>query len=153
MNGAPYWRRAPTLGLALAIGSLLLLVLLATHVSGQTPLAALDLRLATRLHERATPETTAWWKAVTVAGSTPAITLLGVCVAAVLAFERRFAHLAGWVAAVVGAHVVLTLLKNAIQRPRPVYAAALIDDASWSFPSGHAMESLVAYGMLTYLVA
>src|ERR1039458_4473164 len=43
-------------------------------------------------------------------------------------------------------------LKHIIQRPRPIYAAAFLHGTSYSFPSGHAMESLVGYGMLAYFL-
>jgi undecaprenyl-diphosphatase len=69
-----------------------------------------------------------------------------------LAVRRSWLVLLGWVAAIAGAGVLDTLLKHIIQRPRPAYASAFLHDYSFSFPSGHAMGSLVAYGMLAYLI-
>src|SRR5207237_1240502 len=40
----------------------------------------------------------------------------------------------------------------ATQAPLPRYAAALLDNQTWSFPSGHAMGALVGYGMLAYVL-
>jgi undecaprenyl-diphosphatase len=48
--------------------------------------------------------------------------------------------------------VLETVLKHAIHRPRPIYASAFLHGGSFSFPSGHAMGSLVAYGMCAYLL-
>src|SRR2546422_3373483 len=46
-----------------------------------------------------------------------------------------------------------TTLFRSIRRPRPPYAAAFLHHYSWSFPSGHAMGSLIGYGMLAYVLA
>jgi len=53
----------------------------------------------------------------------------------------------GWLAAFAGGRLLDAVLKLVIRRPRPPYAAAFLHDYSWSFPSGHAMGSLVSYGM------
>jgi len=37
-------------------------------------------------------------------------------------------------------------------RPRPPTALDFLSHLSWSFPSGHSMGSLIAYGMVAYLV-
>ena len=56
-----------------------------------------------------------------------------------------------WLAAVSGSALLNWLLKGLFQRPRPHFAHPLVVESSYSFPSGHAMESFVAYGMLAYL--
>src|SRR2546422_374582 len=70
----------------------------------------------------------------------------------VLAWRREWIVLGGWVAAFSGAALIDYWLKLVIHRPRPSYAAALMPQATWSFPSGHAMGSLVGYGMLAYVL-
>ena len=60
------------------------------------------------------------------------------------------------VAAVVVLNLVLVvalnfLLKNIIQRPRPV-GYRLISESGYSFPSGHSMLSMAMYGMAIYLI-
>jgi membrane-associated phospholipid phosphatase len=57
------------------------------------------------------------------------------------------------VLALSGDVVLESVLKHAIQRPRPIYASAALHGNSFSFPSGHAMGSLVTYGMCAYLAA
>jgi len=42
------------------------------------------------------------------------------------------------------------LLKGLFVRPRPYFEHPLLIETSYSFPSGHAMESFVLYGMLAY---
>jgi len=55
-----------------------------------------------------------------------------------------------WLATVAGSALLNWLLKDFFQRPRPHFAHPLLVETSYSFPSGHAMESFVAYGMLAY---
>jgi undecaprenyl-diphosphatase len=55
--------------------------------------------------------------------------------------------------AVGGAWLLDWSLKAVFHRPRPEFAFEFVNPASWSFPSGHALESLVAYGLLAHLVS
>lgn len=76
--------------------------------------------------------------------------LAGVIAIAALLYARRRDWLRAAVlplAAISGA-ALNTLLKYVFHRGRPEYATEFIRHASWSFPSGHAMESMVGYGML-----
>lgn len=43
------------------------------------------------------------------------------------------------------------MIKNIIQRPRPV-GHRLIDERGYSFPSGHSMVSMAFYGYLIYMI-
>jgi undecaprenyl-diphosphatase len=52
----------------------------------------------------------------------------------------------------VGGTLINTLLKYLIGRPRPDVVAALTDVMTPSFPSGHAMSSLILYGAIAYIV-
>jgi undecaprenyl-diphosphatase len=49
--------------------------------------------------------------------------------------------------------VVNAILKNYFDRPRPNVVELVTDVHSLSFPSGHAMASMVVYGSVCYLVA
>ena len=44
------------------------------------------------------------------------------------------------------------MLKALFQRVRPEFASSWLAEPGWSVPSGHAMGSLVAYGMLAYVL-
>jgi membrane-associated phospholipid phosphatase len=68
------------------------------------------------------------------------------------AARRQWILLGGWLAAFAGGGLLNTVLKLVVHRPRPPYAAGFLHHASWSFPSGHAMGSLIGYGMLAYAV-
>ena len=76
--------------------------------------------------------------------------LVGVIALSAILFARRRDWLratAVLLASASGAGLN-TLLKYVFHRGRPEYATEFIKHASWSFPSGHAMESIVGYGML-----
>jgi undecaprenyl-diphosphatase len=75
---------------------------------------------------------------------------LVVCL--VLLRQRRRVLLVGWVGALAGGALLDLALKLAFRRPRPVWESPYLAASGWSFPSGHAMGSLIAYGMLAYLL-
>jgi undecaprenyl-diphosphatase len=56
-------------------------------------------------------------------------------------------------ASLLGATVLYNVGKALIQRPRPSAADAVGTFTNWSFPSGHATQSMAFYGMLAFLIA
>ncbi|MDB4899381.1 MAG: hypothetical protein JWN53_1189 [Gemmatimonadetes bacterium] len=52
----------------------------------------------------------------------------------------------------IGAALLNNALKMIFHRGRPEYATEFISRASWSFPSGHAMDSLAGYGIIAWLL-
>jgi undecaprenyl-diphosphatase len=139
-----------TVGLLAAAGCLWLFGGLAEDLITGDPLVRFDRALADYLHSHASPPLTTFFLIVTAFGSIEAMVLLGVAVAAFLVWERRWTFLGTWLAAVAGSAVLDHLLKGFFARPRPFFEHPLLVETSYSFPSGHAMESLVAYGMLAY---
>ena len=91
-------------------------------------------------------------KAITLLGSPVFIGAWGLLVAIVLLRQRRRTLLLGWVGALVGGALLDQALKLVFRRPRPVWEVPVLLAHGWSFPSGHAMGSLIAYGMLSYLL-
>lgn len=55
--------------------------------------------------------------------------------------------------ACLGAAILNTGLKLLFSKPRPQLWPRLISETSFSFPSGHALGSLVLYGLIAYLLA
>jgi len=141
-----------TVGLLTAAGSLWLFGGLAEDLLTGDPLVRFDRTLDDYLHAHATPSLTTFFLIVTALGSIEVIVLLGVIVAAFLALGQRWLILGSWLAAVAGSAVLNHLLKGLFQRPRPYFEHPLLIETSYSFPSGHAMESFVVYGMLAYFV-
>lgn len=89
---------------------------------------------------------------VTRLADTPTLAVMLVAGAVTLSvFRRRWLAL-GWVLALGGNAVLNTTLKAVFERTRPVHDAALIHAQGWSFPSGHSSGSVVAFGMLAYVL-
>ena len=88
--------------------------------------------------------------AITWLGAGPTLAVLGVIVSIALIAKRRLVELYAWVLALAGSGLLNVTLKGWFMRDRPGETPLL---ASWSFPSAHAMNSFVAYGMLAYLAS
>jgi undecaprenyl-diphosphatase len=104
------------------------------------------------LHRAASPTGVAVATFISHLGSPVTMTILAFAGALLLAALGEWIVLGGWAAAFTGASLIDHWLKLTIRRPRPIYAAALLHNPTWSFPSGHAMGSLVGYGMLAYVL-
>lgn len=141
-----------TIGLIVSILAFWLFGGVTEDVIHHDPLTKFDVTLLEWFHAHATKSGWEIFAAVSSLGSALVITALGVLIGMVLAVRRSWLILAGWAAAFAGAGVLDTLVKHIIRRPRPAYASAFVHDYSFSFPSGHAMGSLIAYGMVAYLL-
>jgi membrane-associated phospholipid phosphatase len=139
-----------TIGLLAAAGGLWLFGGLVEDLLTGDPIVRFDRTLDAYLHAHATPPLTTFFLIVTAFGSIEAMVLLGVVVATFLAWGRRWLFLGSWLAAVAGSAILNHLLKGLFERPRPHFEHPLLVETSYSFPSGHAMESFVVYGMLAY---
>jgi len=140
------------IGVVLSLAGLGLLGAATAGVIHHNPLTQFDVTLLEWLHARATPTGYVIFNAVSLVGAPRAMTGLALGGSLVLAARRQWIVLGGWVAAFAGGRLLSEFLKGLIRRPRPPYAAAFLDHYSWSFPSGHAMGSLIGYGMLAYLL-
>lgn len=140
-----------TIGLVLSSIGLWLFTAITEDVVHSEPLTQFDITVFEWAQAHAHSAGRVVFTAVSALGSLPAMTALALGLGLVLAQQRRWIVLFGWGAAFVGGGVLDGVFKLVIQRPRPPTAAALMEH-SWSFPSGHAMGSLVGYGMLAYLL-
>jgi len=141
-----------TIGLAASLAGLWLFAAVTEDVIHHDPLTQLDLTLLAWLHARATPTGYAVFNTISLLGSPVTLTILALAVGLVLAARREWILLGGWLAAFAGGGLLDGVLKLVIRRPRPPYADAFLQHFSWSFPSGHAMGSLIGYGMLAYVL-
>lgn len=144
------------LGLGLAWAAVHAFAELSETLGGASPdrLAVFDVALARELHIHA-PLVGLWaFRAVAWLGGFPVMLSLLVGVAVWLGRRREWLRAVGWTAALVGDGVLNTALKATYRRVRPSagWANPFVTEPGWSFPSGHAMGSLVAYGMLAYLL-
>ncbi len=139
-----------TLGLLAAAGGLWLFGGLAEGYLTRDSIVRFDQAVASTLHEAATPFATKVFLAITALGSIEAIVLIGLVVTGLFVRRRNWIYASGWLVALAGAVTLNALLKQVFERPRPVFVDPIVVETSYSFPSGHAMDSLVMYGMLAY---
>jgi membrane-associated phospholipid phosphatase len=86
------------------------------------------------------------------AGGWIGLSVLGVVVALVLAWERSWLDLAFFALAVAGSQLAVMLLKDAFERPRPDAGSAVPLPESFAFPSGHAAAGAASFGAVAVLV-
>lgn len=82
---------------------------------------------------------------LTALGSAAVLGLLTATVAGYLWLRRMYGAMWFLLAAVIGGQLVMTLLKNVFDRPRPDIVPHLAGVQSSSFPSGHSMLAATVY--------
>ncbi|MEA2339561.1 MAG: hypothetical protein QOE82_3568, partial [Thermoanaerobaculia bacterium] len=102
------------------------------------------------IRERTSPATT-FFTIMTIIGGPLGLAVLLTIIGIILAIRRRWRWLV-YLAVTAGGGALLNLeLKRYFARARPDVAAMLRRANGYSFPSGHAMGSAVAFGALAYL--
>lgn len=142
---------ALTLGMALSLAALWLFGALAEDVVNHDPLFPIDRSISTWFQVHASPASNAIAVGISLLGAPVTMTCLAIGVGLFLAIRRQWVVLAGWIAGFAGGALLGMALKLVIQRPRPPHLSSHLFRESWSFPSGHAMGSLIGYGMLAYV--
>jgi undecaprenyl-diphosphatase len=84
-------------------------------------------------------------------GSTPSLVVMAMLAAAWLVWRGRRGESALLVAGVAGGLALAPLLKVLVERPRPGLRQHVVEVNSWSYPSGHSLNSTVVLGLLTVL--
>jgi undecaprenyl-diphosphatase len=141
-----------TVGLGLSLGALWLFGGIAEDVIHHDPLTQLDVTVANLLHQHASGTLTEIAKDITLLGSPVFVMGWALIVAVLLLTRKQYLAAGGWAAALIGGGLLDGVLKRIFHRPRPTWDLPILTARGWSFPSGHAMGSLVAYGMLVYLI-
>jgi undecaprenyl-diphosphatase len=138
-----------TIGLGICIAALWLFAGITEDVVHHDPLTVFDVSVLHWLQAHTSPTGLRIAGAISALGAPRVIGVLGLGVACVLAIRKQGLFLEGWVLAYLGGALLNQALKRIIHRPRPIHST-ILSYQSWSFPSGHAMESLIAFGMLAY---
>ena len=111
-----------------------------------------DIVAAAWIHARVTPLGLRVFQLVTDIGSPIFVSVLVVAMV-IWCWWRRERVLAIAVVTICAGEALLDLvLKSVIHRNRPEFGAQFLHGRSFSFPSGHAFGSIVAYGLLAYLL-
>jgi undecaprenyl-diphosphatase len=112
---------------------------------------ALDALLTPLLHSLSTPTLDAVMNAFTDLGATMVVLPLLVVALVLLAWRRHRAEALFLLVAMVGSVVLNESLKLIFHRPRPQLSWSQVQP-EYSFPSGHAMNSLVFYVALALII-
>jgi membrane-associated phospholipid phosphatase len=124
---------------------------LSRMIAGETAVVRFDLALAGMLYDSTTPRGRTFFTVVTHTGSFPSHAMVAVLVGVLLARRGEKTLLIGWSIAMAGILLLITILKSTFERARPdVGSPILLHD--FSFPSAHALSTLVVSGLLAYLV-
>lgn len=90
---------------------------------------------------------------VTELGGTIAVTVIAVLTLLVGVAAGPWRHGAIGAAVIGGAALAVEIIKSTVERARPDLLEPIIEAYGFSFPSGHASLSMVAYGILAVLVS
>ncbi|CAM3542063.1 phosphatase PAP2 family protein [Polaromonas hydrogenivorans] len=140
------------LGFALIIGAAALFAEIAENLGDGRKLGQLDLLFSDTIRATISVDALRFFVLLTHLGDPILLTALCLAGALVLLWQRQRGLCIGWVGAIAGNAVLNPLLKNIFERARPLHEHGLAFADGWSFPSGHASSSVVAYGMLAYLL-
>jgi undecaprenyl-diphosphatase len=138
-------------GAAATVGLTWLFFAIADEIPERSALVRIDVAVSHWLETHGTEggETFFYW--VTQIGG-PVLTALVVAGVAWLAWRRRRRDALALAIVSTGGILLSNGLKLLFQRVRPETATEFITRHSWSFPSGHALNSMVSYGFLAVLV-
>ncbi len=146
------------LGLHLTLGLLIIVTMLnffgeiADSVTESEEITHFDRALAHSMYQNVTPTAIPIFRGITWLGDPEMLTVIVVLVGAMLLAGRYWYLLTGWIIIPAGGGLLNTMLKSIFQRNRPELPNPFVVEMSWSFPSGHAMGSLITYGMLAYVL-
>jgi undecaprenyl-diphosphatase len=158
-----FWQRRMArnerFGLGLSLGLLVCLILLASfgvialEANGpQTP--TVDYRIMRDLyeHRESSPNARVFFLGLTRTGEGYFIVAVAVTGTAILLLRRRWLAAALLVFAVEVGPIINQWVKSIFRRARPLEIDPSAPEHSFSFPSGHSMESMIAYGILAYVL-
>jgi membrane-associated phospholipid phosphatase len=123
---------------------------LAEDLLEKDSIVVVDQAVAIILRYVATPTLTTFFLVISMLGSAEIFAPLGLVVAMMYGWQRRWLHVGTWLSALVGGVLLNQLLKELFARSRPTLPDPLLTEVGYSFPSGHAMTSLIVYGVLAY---
>jgi membrane-associated phospholipid phosphatase len=105
------------------------------------------------LHQFANPSLDNLMLFITQLGDSNIVIIVAGVTLAILWWRRYRLEAIGFILTCLGGLILNTGLKLFFSKPRPQLWRQLITETSFSFPSGHAIGSMVLYGFVAYLLA
>ena len=141
-----------TIGMLISIIFVYLFITVLESLIQQESLYQADSRIINLLQVLRTPAINKLMLFITYLGEGP-IVILGAFFIAILFFIfKKKNYSIALIVSVLFGQIFVLVLKNIIQRPRPLPLNALIPESSFSFPSGHAFVALSFYGLVSYFL-
>jgi membrane-associated phospholipid phosphatase len=124
---------------------------LAEEVMESDTLVSYDILIANSFHANLTPLATSFFLLITHFGF-EILWLISILLSMYFACKRLWLYLLMLLVTIAGSEILNQSLKLFFSRPRPTFHDPIITALHYSFPSGHAMTSLVAYGSFAYFL-
>jgi membrane-associated phospholipid phosphatase len=150
-TAAPIRTRAVLL-FAMSGGLLAFFIVWTCLAVGEGPLFAFDIRCAEFWREHGGGNAWEVMKFFTDLGSIATMTMVALLGAVWQFSHRRRTFGSAWFGIAVTGALLNLLLKTSLDRPRPpeAWRDRAVLETNQSYPSGHAMGSVIGYGMLCY---
>jgi undecaprenyl-diphosphatase len=152
-----YFSPEGSLSIYLLIGFLILVLgskifsEIASNVSANESIVRFDMAVETAIHANTNPGLIELMFLATLAGSV-VIIIAAIALGIFFVWRRNWRDLLLLVVAVCGEEIVNLIFKNTFNRPRPIFTDPIAIASDFSFPSGHAMASMVFYGLIAYFL-
>lgn len=112
-----------------------------------------DLSFLLWLHQFANPQLDRVMLFFTALGDPPTVVTIFLITTVWLVLRRHYIDSIRFAIACAGGVVINQEMKLFFAKPRPELWPRLITDLTFSFPSGHAVGSMVVYGFIAYILA
>jgi membrane-associated phospholipid phosphatase len=114
---------------------------------------SLDRSLLLWIHQFANPQLDGVMLFITALGDPCVVITVFISTIAWLGMKRRYTDGIRFIIVSVGGASINYVMKLFFPKPRPELWPRLISETSFSFPSGHAVGSMVVYGFIAYILA
>jgi undecaprenyl-diphosphatase len=149
MRAARHQWMVISLILLVGVAGQLAFVLVSDAVINTQPVLRVDQDVATVFYDARQPAMIDIFEVFTVLGS-QVLYVLGFGLGAYFIWRRWWVYLFTWALAMGIGKLVNICLKDWFARPRPAFDGWIQPEAGFGYPSGHAMQAMLAYGMLAY---
>lgn len=139
-------------GLGVSLAALAFFSLITIGIVRKQRVTLFDQWLADSIHRHSTDVGTLLAKLASGLGDPRLLLALFAVGATLLWFRRNLVLFAAWIVAFAGGTLLEAALKIIFRRDRPAWVESFATGNGFSFPSGHVMGALIAWGMFAYLL-
>jgi len=145
-------------GLYLTIGTLITLFFIylffgiVRNYIGQEALIRADLRIINLISQFHSPNLNNGMLFITHLAKAENIIIGVIVFGLILVLLKNWRFLNALIVSVTIGEIFVWIIKNIIERPRPPLINSLVNESSYSFPSGHTFVAMAFYGLLSYFV-